>query len=99
MCRSSRSTATVVWSTHSALLVGAPLVIAVHAPEADWVGMFSAGGMTGFAGAFACPERSALCVVVNGLAYLIDVDRPGDGHGSYGMQCTRSSASSAGSSC
>jgi hypothetical protein len=61
---------------------GAPFVIRVVPERAEpWVGMFAAGGLGGHAstGAHACPRRDQLCVLVDGLAYLVSVDAPGVG--------------------
>lgn len=56
---------------------GAPFVIEIE-PDGQprWVGMFSAGGLGGLRSAFACPRTSDLCVVVDGLAYVVDVREP-----------------------
>lgn len=57
---------------------GAPFVILVDpGVEPPWVGMFSAGGLGGIRSAFATPRQSDLCVVVDGLAYVVDVHSPG----------------------
>ena len=40
------------------------------------VGVFSSGGLGGVRSAFACPRTSDLCVVVDGLAYVVDVGKP-----------------------
>jgi hypothetical protein len=43
-----------------------------------WVGMFVSGGLgEGCSEAHACPDPAQLCVVVGGLAYLVDVESPG----------------------
>ena len=56
---------------------GAPFVILVDpGSEPPWVGMFSAGGLGGIRAAFATPRQSDLCVVVDGLAYVVDVHSP-----------------------
>lgn len=41
--------------------------------------MFPAGGLGSLSGVFATPSPDALCIVVDGLAFLVRVDRPGDG--------------------
>src|SRR5439155_18309383 len=55
---------------------GAPLTVRVQAPSQVWVGMFAAGGLGGLRGVFACPSPSGLCAVVDGEAYLVEVDHP-----------------------
>jgi hypothetical protein len=56
---------------------GAPLALRVKPREgAEWVGLFPAGGLGGVDGVFACPAPAQLCVVVDGLAFLLDVDSP-----------------------
>jgi len=56
---------------------GPPFVIEIQPLDRPpWVGMFSAGGLGGLRSAFACPRISDLCVVVDGLAYVVDVDNP-----------------------
>jgi hypothetical protein len=56
---------------------GAPFVIAIQPlGQPRWVGIFSTGGLGGVRSAFACPRASDLCVVVDGLAYLLDVGKP-----------------------
>jgi hypothetical protein len=37
------------------------------------------GGLGGVRGVFAAPSPAALCAVVDGLAYLVDVEAPADG--------------------
>ena len=44
-----------------------------------WVGQFAAGGLGGVSGVFGSPGSRQLCVVVDGLAYVIDVDAPHQG--------------------
>lgn len=57
---------------------GAPFVILVDpGTEPPWVAMFSAGGLGGIRAAFATPRQSDLCVLVDGLAYVVDVHSPG----------------------
>ncbi len=53
---------------------GPPLTIEFH-PDASprWVGVFAAGGLGGLTGVYACPSRTQVAVVVDGLAYLVDV--------------------------
>jgi hypothetical protein len=38
--------------------------------------MFAAGGLGQLTGVFGCPGRDHLCVVADGIAYLIDVRQP-----------------------
>jgi hypothetical protein len=43
-----------------------------------WVGMFESGALAeGASEAHACPNPTQLCVVVGGLAYLVDAERAG----------------------
>jgi hypothetical protein len=59
---------------------GVPLVIRVTVDAGSaWVGSFSAGDLPGVAAVFACPSPRDVCVVVDGSAYLVNVERPGDG--------------------
>jgi hypothetical protein len=58
---------------------GVPLIVRVTATQAGWVGMFAAGGLGGVRGVFAAPSRAVLCAVVDGLAYLVDVEAPANG--------------------
>lgn len=59
---------------------GPPTVIDVHPQSGErWVGSFAAGGLGGVSGAFDPPGPADLCVVVDGLAYLVDVHNPGSG--------------------
>lgn len=59
---------------------GAPRIVRVQpANGAEWVGMFPAGGLGGISGVFATPSPERLCVLVDGLAYLVRADAPGDG--------------------
>lgn len=56
---------------------GAPLVGEVTLAEGGrWVGMFEASGLGGTTGLFATPSPGGLCAVVDGLAYLVDVENP-----------------------
>jgi hypothetical protein len=56
---------------------GAPLIVAVQPRSAPpWIGMFSASGVGGARGAFACPQPQQLCVVVEGATYAINVTAP-----------------------
>jgi hypothetical protein len=41
--------------------------------------MFAAGGLGGVTGAFGCPANQMLCIVVDGLAYLVNVEAPTSG--------------------
>jgi hypothetical protein len=59
---------------------GAPVVLAVSGKRVDrWVGMFASGGLGGVTGAFGCPSPTDLCVLADGLAYLLDVTKPSRG--------------------
>lgn len=59
---------------------GAPRIVQVWpASSPEWVGMFPAGGLGGVTGVFATPSPQRLCVVVDGHAYVVRVDAPGDG--------------------
>jgi hypothetical protein len=59
---------------------GAPRIVHVQpATATEWVGMFPAGGLGGISGVFATPSPERLCVLVDGVAYLVRVDAPGDG--------------------
>ncbi len=59
---------------------GTPVVIEVVSTERErWIGQFAAGGLGGVSGLFATPRNRALCVVADGLAYLLDVDNAGSG--------------------
>lgn len=56
---------------------GTPVVLGVHPDTAPaWIGMFAAGGLGQLTGTFGCPGRDNLCVVADGIAYLIDVTQP-----------------------
>ena len=53
---------------------GAPTVVeVVPAGGERWVGQFAAGGLGGISGVFATPGSSQLCVVADGLAYVLEV--------------------------
>lgn len=59
---------------------GAPRVVRVTpAASPEWVGMFPSGGLGGLSGIFATPSPERICVVVDGLAYLVRVTAPGRG--------------------
>lgn len=59
---------------------GAPRVICVTpAASPEWIGMFPSGGLGGLSGIFATPAPERICVVVDGLAYLVRVTAPGEG--------------------
>jgi hypothetical protein len=56
---------------------GAPTVLRViSASGAESILMFGAGGLGGASAVSACPNPDHLCVVVAGLAYLVDTDEP-----------------------
>lgn len=59
---------------------GPPRIVRVQpASSPEWIGMFPAGGLGGVSGVFATPSPDRLCVVADGLAYLVRVDSPADG--------------------
>lgn len=59
---------------------GTPFVVEVLPRVSPrWVGQYAAGGLGGLSGVYACPSPNHLCVVVDGEAYLTDVERPRDG--------------------
>jgi hypothetical protein len=56
---------------------GTPLVLQVAAASGDaWVGTFAAGGLGVERTVCACPFAYQMCVIVDGLAYLVDVTAP-----------------------
>jgi hypothetical protein len=56
---------------------GTPAVLEVEPSSSPrWVGTFAAGGLGRYRVACATPSPAHLCVVVDGLAYLVGVDRP-----------------------
>ncbi len=58
---------------------GAPVVVGVLPHQrGTWVGNFAAGGLGGETAVAACPRGTDICVVVDGLAYLVGVDHPED---------------------
>ncbi len=44
-----------------------------------WLGVFANGGLGQVDETFACPKPGQLCVVAEGMAYLVNVDYPIDG--------------------
>jgi hypothetical protein len=59
---------------------GTPLVIRIEPFFAPvWVGAFAAGGMGLIRDVFACPSPDHACVIVDGLAYVVDVRAPARG--------------------
>lgn len=57
---------------------GSPLVVGIEpASSPAWVATFAAGGVGYLRGLFATPSPSILLSVVDGLAYFVDVERPG----------------------
>jgi hypothetical protein len=59
---------------------GAPRVLRVQpVGSPEWVGMFPAGGLGGLSGVFATPSPERICVIVDGKAYLVRVNAPGEG--------------------
>jgi hypothetical protein len=57
---------------------GTPLVLRVapHGRE-PWLLAFAAGGLGVVRNVYACPSPTQMCAVVDGLAYLVDVNAPG----------------------
>jgi len=56
---------------------GAPLIVELHPSDSPpWIGMFAAGGLGGLTGVYACPSPTQLVVLVDGLAYLVNVGSP-----------------------
>jgi len=56
---------------------GAPVVVRVRPAETvEWVGQFPSGGLGGVSDVFAGPAPKQMCVVVDGLAFLVDVAAP-----------------------
>lgn len=54
---------------------GAPTIVEVTRRNGvRWIGQFAAGGLGGVSGLYAVPNSLQLCVVADGLAYLVDVD-------------------------
>jgi hypothetical protein len=59
---------------------GPPTVVDVRPAGSErWVGSFAAGGLGGVSDVFASPAPAQLCVVVDGLAYVVNVHDPGSG--------------------
>jgi hypothetical protein len=56
---------------------GTPLMLRVtsHLGE-SWIAAFAAGGLGVVRNVYACPSPDQLCAVVDGLAYLVDVNAP-----------------------
>jgi hypothetical protein len=56
---------------------GSPTVVRVQPHDADeWVGTFAAGGLGGLSGIYGCPSPRDLCVIADGLVYLVEVTKP-----------------------
>lgn len=56
---------------------GAPTVVRVQPAGAEeWGGTFASGGLGGLSGVYGCPSRHHLCVVADGLVYIVDVTKP-----------------------
>jgi hypothetical protein len=54
---------------------GAPAVVEVIPTEGErWIGQFAAGGLGGACGVYATPSPRQLCVVADGLPYLVGID-------------------------
>lgn len=61
---------------------GTPTVLEIDPSSSPrWVGTFAAGGLGRCRVTCATPSPTQLCVVVDGLAYLVRVDRPEVGAG------------------
>ncbi|MCO1582049.1 hypothetical protein M8C13_40500 [Crossiella sp. SN42] len=58
---------------------GSSLTVRVTSGGGEWVGRFPASGVGGVDGVFACPAAGQLCVVVAGLAQVVEVGAPGAG--------------------
>lgn len=63
---------------------GPPMIMAVSPPDTQrWVGKFASGGLgvgvAGATGAFGCPASTDLCVLADGLAYVLSVEDPAGG--------------------
>lgn len=69
---------------------GRPVTVAFDATRPGrWVGFFAAGGLGGVTGLFACPLPTELCVLNDGLAYLVSVDHPRRGASLVSNQVTQ----------
>lgn len=56
---------------------GTPLLARVEPFDAPvWIGAFAAGGMGLVRDVYACPSAHHMCVIVDGLAYVVDVRAP-----------------------
>src|SRR5258705_13453288 len=56
---------------------GTPLVVRVEPPTNQaWVGMFASGGLGGVRDTTPCPSPTNLCLIADGLAYVVDVEHP-----------------------
>lgn len=56
---------------------GTPRVVRVQpACGSEWVGMFPASGLGGTDGVLATPSPAHMCVLVNGTAYVLDINAP-----------------------
>jgi hypothetical protein len=56
---------------------GTPLLLRVKPDRGEpWVAAFAAGGLGVVRNVYACPSPAQLCAVVDGLAYLVDVNAP-----------------------
>jgi hypothetical protein len=68
---------------------GTPFIARIEPQAGDaWVGMFAAGGLGGVRGAFATPNPLQLAVCVDGLLFLVDVDRAGEPASAVQQQIT-----------
>lgn len=56
---------------------GTPLIARMTPrSSAEWVGMFAAGGLGVVRGVYACPSPTDVCVIVDGLAFHLNVSSP-----------------------
>jgi hypothetical protein len=56
---------------------GTPFIARIDPGKGEeWVAMFAAGGLGSLRGAFATPSPDLACIVVDGLAYLVDTTSP-----------------------
>jgi hypothetical protein len=56
---------------------GTPMVLRVSPDAAaPWVGMFAAGGLGGVRAVIGCPSPTSICVLADGLAYVVNVEQP-----------------------
>lgn len=59
---------------------GAPCILEVRpVVSPHWIGMFPAGGLGGVTGVYATPSPRHMCVLVEGTAFVVQVDAPNEG--------------------